>query len=142
MKSFNHPLDTPSFRIILYFLWIINLLKFIINMRSSSRTRKFDNTITCFYFNTHTLSNKNDRSLLHVCLSIYVALASWLLLLLPVLLKPPSMLKGLLEAASLPFPFVALTFSIEGGFTNARASDSDRTISTMFGQGSSKKGQH
>ena len=84
---------------------------------------------------------KKLRSLLRVCLSIYTALASWLLLV-RVLLKPPSMLKGLLEAASLPFPFVALIFSIEGGFTNARASDSDRTISTMFGQGSSKKGQH
>ena len=55
---------------------------------------------------THTFK-KNDRSLLHVCLSIYIALASWLLLLLRVLLKPPSMLKGLLEAAPLPFPFVA-----------------------------------
>ena len=66
----------------------------------------------------HTLSKKNDRSFLHVCLSIYTALASWLLLLLlllRVLLKPPSMLKGLLEATPLPFPLVALTFSIEGG---------------------------
>ena len=92
---------------------------------------------------THTFKKKRPvaftRQSDHL---LYIALTSWLLLLLRVLLKPPSMLKGLLEAASLPFLFVALTFSIEGGFTNARASDSDRTISTMVGQGSSKKGQH